>query len=84
MRLFEATGMGSCLLTDGADGMRDYFEPDEEVILYGSPAEAMDKARWLLDNPAKARAIGEAGFQRTLRDHTFEKRIPVLESILRT
>ena len=83
MRLFEASGMGACLLTDGADGMEDYFEPDREVVLYGSPAEAVEKARWLLDNPEKARAIGEAGFQRTMRDHTFEKRIPLLESLLR-
>jgi spore maturation protein CgeB len=63
--------------------MSDYFEPDREVVLYGSPAEAVEKARWLLDHPEKARAIGEAGFQRTLRDHSFEKRIPLLESILR-
>jgi hypothetical protein len=83
MRLFEASGMGACLLTDGADGMEDYFEPDREVVIYGSPAEAVEKARWLLDNPEKARAIGEAGFQRTMRDHTFEKRIPLLESFLR-
>ena len=83
MRLFEASGMGACLLTDGADGMEDYFEPDREVVLYGSPAEAVEKARWLLDNPEKARAIGEAGFQRTMRDHTFKKRIPLLESLLR-
>lgn len=83
MRLFEATGMGACLLTDGADGMQDYFEPDREVVLYRSPAEAVEKARWLLNHTEKARAIGEAGFQRTLRDHTFEKRIPLLESILR-
>ena len=83
MRLFEATGMGACLLTDGADGMEEYFEPDKEVVLYGSRSEAVEKARWLLDNPDKARAIGDAGFQRTMRDHTFEKRIPLLESILR-
>jgi glycosyltransferase involved in cell wall biosynthesis len=83
MRLFEASGMGACLLTDGADGMEDYFEADSEVVLYGSPAEAVEKARWLLDNPEKARAIGEAGFQRTMRDHTFKKRIPLLESLLR-
>jgi hypothetical protein len=83
MRLFEATGMGGCLLTDGADGMEDYFEPDSEVVLYGSRSEAVEKARWLFDNPEKARAIGDAGFQRTMRDHTFEKRIPLLESFLR-
>lgn len=83
MRLFEASGMGACLLTDGADGMQDYFEPDKEVVLYETPAEAVEKGRWLLDNPEKARDIGEAGFQRTLRDHTFEKRIPLLESFLR-
>jgi spore maturation protein CgeB len=83
MRLFEASGMGACLLTDGGDGMEDYFEPDKEVVLYATPAEAVEKARWLLDNPEKARKIGEAGFQRTLRDHIFEKRIPLLKSFLR-
>ena len=83
MRLFEASGMGACLLTDGADGMEDYFELDTEVVLYGSRSEAVEKARWLFDNPEKARAIGDAGFQRTMRDHTFEKRIPLLESFLR-
>ena len=83
MRLFEATGMGACLLTDGADGMEDYFEPDREVVLYGSRSEAVEKARWLFDNPEKARAIGDAGFERTMRNHTFEKRIPLLESFLR-
>lgn len=82
MRLFEASGMGACLLTDGSDGMQDYFEPDKEVVLYGTPDEAVEKARWLLDNPEKALEIGAAGFQRTLRDHTFEKRIPLLESFL--
>lgn len=83
MRLFEASGMGACLLTDGGDGMQDYFAPDKELVLYGSPAEAVEKARWLLENPESARAIGEAGFQRTMRDHTFEKRIPLLTSFLR-
>ena len=82
MRLFEATGMGACLLTDGADGMEDYFEPDREVVVYRSSAEAVEKARWLLNNPEKAKAIGEAGFQRTMSAHTFEKRIPLLESFL--
>lgn len=82
MRLFEATGMGACLLTDGAVGMDDYFEPDREVVLYNSADEAVEKVRWLLENPGKARDIGEAGFQRTLRDHTFEKRIPLLKSLL--
>jgi hypothetical protein len=82
MRLFEATGMGACLLTDGAHGMSEYFEPDREVVLYRSPAEAVEKARWLLENPEKARTIGQTGFRRTMRDHTFEKRIPLLESFL--
>jgi spore maturation protein CgeB len=62
--------------------MEDYFEPDREVVVYRSPAEAVEKARWLLNNPEKAKAIGEAGFQRTMSAHTFEKRIPLLESFL--
>jgi len=82
MRLFEATGMGACLLTDGAIGMEEYFEPDREVVVYNSIDEAIEKAGWLLRNPKNASEIAEAGNRRTLRDHTFDMRIPLLKALL--
>lgn len=83
MRLFEATGVGACLLTDRKDNLPSLFEPDEEVVTYGSLDECVDKARWLAANPERAAAIGRKARARTLRDHTYGQRAARLDEILR-
>lgn len=74
MRLFEATGVGSCLLTDNKKNMSELFEPDYEVVVYYSPEDCIAKAKWLLENDAERKKIAIAGQNRTLKDHTVEKR----------
>lgn len=83
MRLFEATGVGACLLTDWKYDLSDQFKPDEEVVTFRSAAECVDKARYLLDNPSVAQSIASAGQRRTLADHTFARRAPELVKLLR-
>lgn len=83
MRLFEATGVGSCLLTDAVPDLAELFDEDREVATYRSAGEAIDKARYLLEHDAARQAIAVAGRQRTLRDHTFEQRAPLLADLLR-
>lgn len=83
MRLFEATGVGCCLLTDWRDNLADLFEPDSEVAVYRTPEECEEKAKWLLDNPAAAEKIAAAGMKRCLRDHTFAVRAKRLDSIIK-
>ncbi len=83
MRLFEATGMGACLLTDGLQGLEAFFTEGKEVVGYRSPAEAVEKATWLLQHPAFAAEIGAAARQRVLREHLFSHRWPVLKERLR-
>ena len=84
MRLFEATGMGACLLTDWKSNLHDLFEPDVEVVTYRSAEECVEKIRWLSDRPEEITRIGEAGRRRTLRSHTFDQRAPLLDEILRS
>lgn len=83
MRLFEATGVGSLLVTDLKKNIRDYFEPGVEVLAYESPAEAAELCRWAVDNPDDARKIAAAGQARTLRDHTYDHCMVKLDAILR-
>jgi spore maturation protein CgeB len=83
MRLFEATGVGSCLLTDAKDDLGRLFAVDEEVVAYRSLDECLDKVRWLLANPGRAEDIGRRGQRRTLRDHTFVQRAEALHEIIR-
>jgi len=82
MRLFEATGVGTCLLTDWKENVDLLFEPDYEIITYRSPEECVDKAKWLIDNPQKCEEIALAGQLRTLREHSFERRAEQLMEII--
>jgi spore maturation protein CgeB len=83
MRMFEATGAGTCLVTDLKDNLAEIFTPDEEVVAYRSLEECVEKVRWLLDNPARASEIARRGQQRTLRDHTFVQRARTLHELIR-
>ena len=84
MRLFEATGVGTCLVTDWKENMAALFEPDREVVLYRSAEECAEKLAWLAGHPAEAAAIGAAGRRRTLAGHTFAHRAPTLDRYVRS
>jgi spore maturation protein CgeB len=43
VRMFEVTGVGSCLLTDHKKNLNDFFEPDKEVVTYSSADECIEK-----------------------------------------
>ena len=83
MRLYEATGMGSLLLTDHKDNLNEIFEIDKEIVTYKSKEEASDKAFYYLRNPDQLKKIALAGQKRTLKDHTYEKRMEELIIILK-
>jgi spore maturation protein CgeB len=82
IRLFEATGMGACLVTDSMINLPEMFEPDSEVISYRTAAECAEKVHYLLDHQDELREIAIAGQRRTLRDHTYQRRAEQLHEII--
>jgi spore maturation protein CgeB len=82
MRLYEATGVGSLLLTDRKDNLGEIFEVGKEVVAYSSQEEAAELIRHYLAHPEEAAAIAKAGQARTLRDHTYKRRMEELVPIL--
>jgi glycosyltransferase involved in cell wall biosynthesis len=74
MRLFEATGVGTCLITDWKENLQQLFEPDKEVVVYKSAEELVEKAKWLLNHPREREEIASAGKRRTMNDHTYARR----------
>ncbi|MFJ2995298.1 glycosyltransferase [Pandoraea sp. NPDC087047] len=86
MRLFEATGVGTLLITDRKDNLGELFEVGKEVVAYDSQEEAVELIRYYMDHPEEADAIARAGQARTLREHTYERRmhelVPILERYL--
>lgn len=82
VRLFEVTGVGSCLLTDWKENMSELFEPDKEVVLYRSIEEAYDKIKFLKKNERVRSKIAKQGQHRTLSNYTYKESIPKLVKYL--
>jgi spore maturation protein CgeB len=83
MRLFETTGIGSCLLTDWKTNINELFKEDTEVVTYRSEQECVDKAKWLLDHAEERDKIGLLGQKRVFSSHLYEHRLPRLLEIFK-
>jgi spore maturation protein CgeB len=83
-RLFEATGVGTCLVTDWKQNLPELFIPDVEVVTYRSKEECVDKIKWLLQNPSEIEKVAKAGQLRTLKDHTVTKRAATIDDLIRS
>ncbi|MBS0152401.1 MAG: glycosyltransferase [Nitrospira sp.] len=73
-RNFEVPGTGGFLLTQHAAHLEDYYEPGREVVSFHSTEEMIEKVHYYLAHDAERTAIAEAGYQRTLSNHTYQQR----------
>lgn len=80
MRTFEACGAGALQLIDRPD-VAEFYDPDEEIVVYGSPDELVDLAWRAVRDRGWARSIGARARARTLAEHTFDHRVRVLEKL---
>jgi spore maturation protein CgeB len=84
MRLFEATGCGALMITEAAPNLIDLFEPGVEVVTYAGADELVTAVRHHLRQRAERGAIARAGRERTLREHTYARRVEQLAEILQS
>lgn len=84
LRMFEATGMGACLLTDNGRNINDLFEPGKEIVTYSSVDEAVEKVIYLLDHEDERVEIARAGQKKTLMDHTILNRCQLIDDVIQS
>jgi len=82
MRLFEATGVGTMLLTDRKINIGDMFESGKEVVTYRSAEECSELVSYYLSHDDERAAIARAGQSRTLSQHTYYHRMQELSELL--
>ena len=73
-RNFEVPGCGGFLLTSDADNLTDYYQGGKEIVIYRNTNDMIDKIKYYLEHNEEREAIARAGYERTLREHTYEKR----------
>lgn len=86
LRQYEATGMGAALVTDcvGSLGMPSEnfdFLAVEEVVRYRDAVELVRKVKMLLEGAWQS--VGALGQKRTLSEHTYDHRAPIIDRVLK-
>ena len=79
-RVFEAAGAGACVITDYWEGIDQFLEPDEEVLVARGEEQVIEIISGL--TPERARSIGDAAYRRVLAKHTYRHRAEQVESVL--
>jgi hypothetical protein len=74
MRLFEATGVGTFLLTDFKDNLHTLFEPDGDVATWRSIDDCLATIASADADEGVRAAIARAGQARTMAQHTYRHR----------
>jgi spore maturation protein CgeB len=79
-RVFEVPACGGLLLTDGAPELEKYYEIGTEIEVFDGRKDLALRIRSLLDDEPRRAAMAKAGYERTLRDHTWTRRIAAIFS----
>ncbi|MFH0296145.1 glycosyltransferase [Bradyrhizobium sp. 31Argb] len=74
VRLFEATGVGTFLLTDLKENLHTLFDPGREVVAWRSIDDCIEKIERYLADDAARKEIAAAGQRRTLTAHNYRER----------
>ncbi|HEY0030049.1 MAG TPA: glycosyltransferase [Bacteroidia bacterium] len=73
MRMFEASGVGTMILNDNGSNLSEIFIPGEEIEVYNSLEEAVEKTNYYLAHPSKAIEIGKNAQRRTIKDYNYDE-----------
>lgn len=80
VQLFEAVGAGACMITDAWDGIAQFFEPGEEILVANDGEEVAGMVHSL--TWAQAEKIGHAAYERARWEHTYAHRAKLVEAFL--
>ena len=73
-RNFEVPACGGFLLTGKAENLNEYYEYGKEIETFDNQAEMVDKIKYYLEHDEERETIAQAGYERTLREHTYASR----------
>lgn len=73
-RNFEVPGCGGFLLTGMAENLGQYYAIGKEVVCFDDRHDLIEKVRYYLAHEDERAVIAEAGYERTLREHTYARR----------
>ena len=83
LRALDITGSGGTLFSNYQAELAENFANDEEVIMYSSMEEAIDKAHFYLSNDSVREAIAQNGFKKTKKCFDYTVALPKLLDMIK-
>ena len=81
-RTFELAGCGAFQLVDERTLLPEAFEIGREIITFNSFSDLTEKIQYYLEHPQERVEIAQRARARVLRDHTYDKRIEQMLSVI--
>ena len=82
LRDFEGPMCRTCFLTGYTEEIEEFFDIGKEIDAYHGTEDLVEKSRYYLAHPDHAARLREAGYERAMRDHTWEKRFKTLFAMI--
>jgi len=82
MRMFETTGVGTCLITEEVEANTEIFEPGKEIMTFNSKEHLLDLLQGIDFESQQIRDIAYAGQQRTLKEHSIKRMFENIRSVI--
>jgi spore maturation protein CgeB len=75
-RHFEIPACGGFMMTGAADDLQNFYGLGKEIVIYDSLDDLTKKIQYYLmpDHEAERAAMARAGYERTIREHTYPQR----------
>ena len=81
-RPFEIAACGGFCISGYADDFETYYKENEEMVFYRSSEDLIEKIKYYLAHPEERARIAKAGYERTLAEHTAEKRFGAMFKVM--
>lgn len=72
-RHFEIPACGTMQISEDGDVLTERYIPDKEIIIYTGTDDLVYKVKYYLAHDDERERVAHAGYERTMREHTFEK-----------
>ena len=79
---FEIAASGTACLAQHRAGIDELYTDGQEIVTFNDLPEANEKVAHLLAEPEQIKTIAEAGYQRTIEQHTWTQRMQTLLSVI--
>lgn len=81
-RVFDVLGCGGFLITNYQPEIAEMFEDGVDLVMYSSVPDLLDKIAYYLEHEDERKAIALNGYNKVMAEHTCEKRLEQMLSIL--